>query len=116
MQISPLIRVALVDDDPHYRQMFASAVHDHPTMALVHSAYTGRVSVGTVASDHQRTFKVQRNAGHGLLGRIAQEARLYFLLHDPNRAAEHVDITGLQQLRQVLRHLGRVSLVSLQGR
>jgi DNA-binding NarL/FixJ family response regulator len=42
MQISPLIRVALVDDDPHYRQMFASAVHDHPTMALVHSACTGR--------------------------------------------------------------------------
>lgn len=41
MRNSQSIAVALVDDDPHYRDMFASAVQDHPEMALVHVAATG---------------------------------------------------------------------------
>lgn len=41
MRNSQTIEVALVDDDPHYRDMFASAVQDHPEMALVHVAATG---------------------------------------------------------------------------
>lgn len=41
MQNTQVIAVALVDDDPHYRDMFASAVQDHPDMALVHVAATG---------------------------------------------------------------------------
>lgn len=41
MQRSQVIEVALVDDDPHYRDMFACTVQDHSEMALVHVANNG---------------------------------------------------------------------------
>lgn len=41
MQTSPPIRVALVDDDPHYRDILSHAVKSHPTMTLAHVACTG---------------------------------------------------------------------------
>jgi DNA-binding NarL/FixJ family response regulator len=52
MQRSPVIDVALVDDDPHYRGMFASAVQEHPEMALVHVAATGLDMLGWL-DDHR---------------------------------------------------------------
>ena len=42
MQTPPLIRVALVDDDPHCLQMFVAAVDAHPAMALAFTAGTGQ--------------------------------------------------------------------------
>ncbi len=41
MQRSQVIELALVDDDPHDREMFARTVQDHPDMALVHVADRG---------------------------------------------------------------------------
>jgi DNA-binding NarL/FixJ family response regulator len=52
MQRSPVIDVALVDDDPHYRDMFAGAVQDHPEMALLHVAATGLDMLAWL-EDHQ---------------------------------------------------------------
>ncbi len=52
MQRSQVIEVALVDDDPHYRDMFAFTVQDHPEMALVHVADRGREMLGWL-EDHQ---------------------------------------------------------------
>jgi DNA-binding NarL/FixJ family response regulator len=52
MQRSQVIEVALVDDDLHYRDMFACAVQDHPEMALVHVADRGLDMLGWL-QDHQ---------------------------------------------------------------
>jgi DNA-binding NarL/FixJ family response regulator len=46
MQRLQVIEVALVDDDPHYRDMFARTVQDHPEMALVHAADSGLDMLG----------------------------------------------------------------------